>query len=98
LRYARIISLVSCLSGHLQKDDIQVTLEKLHKRIDSLKGDLFASLQSTYSDFIPQLDAAFELKSRIEELSDDIQSLGTKIEGEVRYTHNPRCGIIPSLE
>lgn len=73
------------LAGHLKKEDIQTTLGKLSQRIDEVKGDLFSSLQSKYVDFLPQLNAAIEFNSRIDQLSDDIQLLSSKIEREVNY-------------
>lgn len=63
---------------------IQSTILKLSRGIDDVKAELHDALKKAVN-FQPHLNNSLELKSRIEQLSSDIQDLSNKIQNEVRH-------------
>ncbi len=69
--------------GRLEKEDLNVKLSKLSKRIDAMKVEVYDSLFRKYQDFNPNLSTAVELNQRVQALSEEMVNISNKIDKEV---------------
>ncbi|CAH1790755.1 unnamed protein product [Owenia fusiformis] len=85
---ASFVTEVLATAGQLEKQDITSKLGRLSKRIEEVKAEVYDSLQKHYGDFYPNLDATIELSSKVNAVSNDMQTVTGKIERELQAQLN----------
>ncbi|XP_005143574.2 centromere/kinetochore protein zw10 homolog isoform X1 [Melopsittacus undulatus] len=83
-----LVAAVLAPSGRLDKQDLGTRLGRLSRRVQELKGEVCAVINSKYSEFLPSVQAAEELRAQVQELCGSIDLLKAGIESEVQRDLN----------
>ena len=66
------------------KEDFPDKILKIKKKLDDLKSQLQAHIESRYSDFSTKLDGANRITSSLESLEEDIETINTNIKKHLK--------------
>ncbi len=58
-----------------------------------MKVEVYEALQKKYADFFPNLNAAVDLKRRVQEIKDEMDSTMNIIENEVGFRERKNCFV-----
>jgi len=82
-------SLGVVVTGRLDKDDLSTKLGQLARKIEEVKMEVHDALMQKYAEFFPLFDATKELRSRVTDLRDGIDTQLASIEKQVRLVSMP---------
>ncbi|XP_072886140.1 centromere/kinetochore protein zw10 homolog [Hemitrygon akajei] len=71
-------------SGKLEKEDIGTKINRLSRRVEEVKGEVFNNISKKYEEFIPSLKNGDDLVNQVEEISLEIDVLKPQIENQVQ--------------
>ncbi|XP_059812824.1 centromere/kinetochore protein zw10 homolog [Hypanus sabinus] len=71
-------------SGKLEKEDIGTKINRLSRRVEEFKGEVYNSIIKKYEEFIPSLKNGDDLVNQVEEISLEIDVLKSQIENQVQ--------------
>ncbi|XP_029419244.1 centromere/kinetochore protein zw10 homolog isoform X2 [Nannospalax galili] len=81
---ASFVTEVLTHSGSLEKEDLGTRISRLTRRVEEIKGEVCNVISKKYSEFLPSMQSAQDLVTQVDQLSNDIDLLKSRIESEVR--------------
>lgn len=80
---ASFVTEVLSHSGSLEKEDLGTRISRLTRRVEEIKGEVCNMISKKYSEFLPTMQSAQDLVTQVDNLSNDIDQLKSRIESEV---------------
>ncbi|XP_022093272.1 centromere/kinetochore protein zw10 homolog [Acanthaster planci] len=67
----------------LEKEDLGTRIGKLSAHIDEIKGEIYHAVHEKYANFRPTRDSTQELHSKVQALTSEMETLSSKIKGDI---------------
>uniref|UniRef100_A0A8C4X062 Uncharacterized protein n=1 Tax=Eptatretus burgeri TaxID=7764 RepID=A0A8C4X062_EPTBU len=79
-----LVTEVLALSGRLEKEDLATKIANFSRKMFDVKSDLYKAIYTKYEEFLPTLASAENLSDRFNELSEEVDDVKRRLDGQVR--------------
>ncbi|XP_066495731.1 centromere/kinetochore protein zw10 homolog [Tiliqua scincoides] len=83
-----LVAAVLACSDRLEKESLSGRIARLSCRVEELKGEVCSMINQRYVEFLPSMQSAKDLESRVDELFGNMDQLKSRIENEVQCDLN----------
>lgn len=83
-----LVAAVLACSGQLEKESLSGRISRLSCRVEELKGEVCSMINQRYVEFLPSMQSAKDLETRVQELFHNMDQLKARIENEVQRDLN----------